>query len=104
MSPKLRIALATPIMLLILFYRPHWIGAWVQSVGFGLNVIALSVNGWKMPVKGMAEEYSRSHVPANENTRLGILCDWIITPLGTFSAGDCLLILGNLLVIVNQLI
>lgn len=85
-----------------IFQNPTGDGAQMAYVGMAMNFVAISTNGWQMPVfaQRLTEEKIDKYDPLHRhklgdaNTNFKILCDWIDFGYAILSPGDVFTLFG----------
>jgi len=93
---KLKVFLLFPLMIYaivigIYLHHPEQI---ILGLGAGMNMLVVSLNGFKMPVKGIDCSKYKKHQNMTDDTKLKFLADIIRTPWSIYSIGDLFIYAG----------
>ena len=87
------------LMVALLFTQANRIGITLMLLGAGLNLLAVSLNHWRMPVFGFRRKKDSFHAALTASARVKSLCDvFNLSIYGkdtiTFSIGDVVIAIG----------
>jgi len=81
--------------------RPSVIALALALLGGALNIVALCLNGGRMPIRAdvIPPSYEHTHRPMDERTRVRVLGDWIAFRGCLLSPGDVSLFAGQVAIL-----